>query len=269
MVESRLSRWSRLKQKGGADAREERQAHEDRDRAAKTKVDAASETVRLPGGARVRNFVPAMPPLAPDAEEADDRLSRGVGHAPPGTDDAVPEVASASVAAVADDIEERPLTPEEEKIVAGLPAIEDLTAESDLAPFMRGGVPSFIQKRAMRAMWRLNPLFGFRDGLDDYDEYFNVIDKVIGADVGNYKVGKGYLSDDELREMTPAETRRAFGEDEDPVNESADAEETAGEGDENKPELDSMKSCEISDDEIKGIKTHKNDTSDDGGRGGG
>lgn len=203
MAETRLSRWSRLKRKGGADEREERSAAEDRARAAGAET-AAPEAIRLPGGARVRNFVPAMPPLAPEAEDGDDRLSRGIGHAD--DPEAPPEED-------ADEIEARELTDEEKAAVADLPAIDSLTAESDLGPFMRDGVPEFIRRRALRAMWRLNPMFGFRDGLDDYDEDFNVVDRIIDSGTGNYRVGRGFLSDKELRDMTPENARRAFGED--------------------------------------------------------
>jgi hypothetical protein len=225
MAESRLSRWARLKQKGGADEREERSAAEDRARAADAKA-AATETIKLPGGARVRNFVPAMPPLAPEAEAEDDRLSRGIGHVEEPATPADEESDNKS-----GDLEERELTDAEKAAVADLPAIDSLTAESDLGPFMREGVPAFIRRRALRAMWRLNPVFGFRDGLDDYDEDFNVIDKIIDSGTGNYRVGRGFLSDKELRDMTPENARRAFGEDieEDEVEEADLAEDEENE----------------------------------------
>jgi hypothetical protein len=228
MAEGRLGRWSRLKRRGGADAREERQALEDEERAAKARASATPDAVRLPGGVRVRNFVPAMPPLAPEAEDGDDRFSRGIGHAeqprdpvPAERDDtgAAPEVPE-------DDEDERPLSEDEKKIVETLPPIESLTADSDITPFMKNGVPEFIKQRALRKMWRITPLFGFRDGLDDYDEDFNVIDKLIPAGTGNYKVGRGFLSEEELQDMMPEEAKRAFDEDED-EDENEDGEEGA------------------------------------------
>lgn len=263
MSEDRLSRWSRLKRKGGADAGEEKRALEERSRAAQAKAEAAPETVRLPGGARVRNFVPAMPPLAPEAEDDDDRLSRGVGHADDGAPQPSVPAPDAATPAPAADHDDRPLTPDEEKIVADLPAIESLTAESDLSPFMRAGVPGFIQRRALRAMWRVNPFFNIRDGLDDYDQDFNILHKDIAPDLGEYRVGKGFLSDQELRDMTPKEARRAFGEDIDEDETAGAAVEDAAEAVDNIPEQESGELGEISEDGTKCIKTPKNNTQKD------
>lgn len=83
MAEKRLSRWSRLKSKGGADAREEARVEAEKTQAETQKTRTADEFSVLPGGARARNFVPAMAPLAPDAEDDDDRFTRGIGHAEP------------------------------------------------------------------------------------------------------------------------------------------------------------------------------------------
>ena len=77
MAETRLSRWSRLKQKGGADDHEQREVEESR----VAEKQAEPEALKLPGGVRVRHFVPAMAPLAPAPEDDDDRLTRGIGHA--------------------------------------------------------------------------------------------------------------------------------------------------------------------------------------------
>jgi len=221
MAEGRLSRWSRLKQKGGADEREEKRAAEDRAREAEAHT-AAPAAIRLPGGAKVRNFVPAMPPLAPDPEDDDDRFSRGVGHVQ-GDEAAAHEDALAVIAE--EEIDERDLTDEEKAVVAQLPPIESLTQDSDFTPFLRDGVPEFLKRKALRALWMADPLFNFRDGLNDYDQDFNVIHKIIDGLTGNYKVGRGHLSDSELRDMTPENTRRAFGEDA-VEEEDSDAEET-------------------------------------------
>lgn len=215
--EGRLSRWSRLKGKGGADAREE--AVVDRDRTAPTEVvDGFPGAADLPGGIRQRVRVAAMAPLAPMPEEGDDRLTRGVGYVEKVDDaDAGPD---ARVAAIdnPDDlfagIEEEALTAEQQKIVADLPAIETLTKDSDFTPFLNDGVPEFIKRRALRVLWRSDPSFGFRDGLNEYDQDFNVIHKIIDSLTGNYQVGRGHLSEKELQDMMPEEARRAFDEEE-------------------------------------------------------
>jgi hypothetical protein len=58
------------------------------------------------------------------------------------------------------------LTPEE---LAALPCLEDLTPETDLAPFMRVGVPASLRNAALRRMWALDP--AIRDRVGDALEY--------------------------------------------------------------------------------------------------
>jgi len=230
MAEGRLSRWSRLKSKGGAEEREEKTALKNREVEQIARAEAEPETLKLPGGARVRHFVPAMPPLAPDVEEDDDRLTRGIGHLAPiegndvqasaalepteAVDDAHSDAADAARRDdLLDDIEDvdlESLTDEEREIVATLPPLDSITAESDMTPFMQQGVPDFLKRKALRLVWRRDPFFNIRDGLNDYDEDFNIVHKIIDSFVGNYKVGRGHLTEQELRDMTPPEARKVF-----------------------------------------------------------
>lgn len=215
--ESRLSRWSRLKSKGGADAREEATALEDKARVETATQETPEDFLKLPGGARVRHFAPAMTPLAPEAEEGDDALTRGIGHL---ADDTDPETAAliADAAAGSDEdifagIEEEELDDAQQQIADELPPLSSLNAESDFTPFFREGVPEFIKRRAMRVLWRAIPFFNFRDGLNEYDEDYNIIHKTISEFASSYKVGRGHLSEQELQDMMPEEARRAFDED--------------------------------------------------------
>lgn len=231
--EGRLSRWSRLKGKGGADAREE--AAVDQDRSAPSSVDTEvfPGAADLPGGIRQRVRVPAMAPLAPAPELDDDRLTRGVGYidkADLASDGAIGMDASVDAPIVdADDlfagIDDEELTEEQQKIVAELPAIESLTKDSDFTPFLSDGVPEFIKRRALRVLWRSDAFFGFRDGLNDYDEDYNVIHRIIDSLTGNYQVGRGHLSEKELQDMMPEEARRAFDEDDGTEAEAAEDKE--------------------------------------------
>lgn len=41
--------------------------------------------------------------------------------------------------------------------IANLPRLEDLTAETDLAPFLRTGIPSVLRNAALRRMWSVDP----------------------------------------------------------------------------------------------------------------
>ena len=233
-TEKRLSRWSRLKSKGGADEREETAVVDDKVKTEIAVKEAEPAAKRLPGGVMVRNFVPAMAPLAPDPEDDDDELTRGIGHAEPDPDVEIDENAEPAGPRVLGDvevfdtdavfagIEEEDLTDEQQEIVAGLPPVESLVEGSDFTPFLKDGVPEFMKRKALRMLWRASPFFNLRDGLNDYDEDFNIIDKVIDEMVGNYKVGRGHLSEEELRDMMPEEARRAFDEDEEEVEDGED-----------------------------------------------
>ena len=287
MAESRLSRWSRLKSKGGADDREERFVVEEKARTQTAAAEPADEFAALPGGRQVRNFVPAMAPLAPEAEDDDDYFTRGVGHAEPDSEDGDVEATEAEptetevreaalqaeFAKLPEDdedlfagIDEEELTDEQREIVAELPPLDSLDEKSDFTPFMRDGVPEFLKRRALRVLWRVNPFFNFRDGLNDYDEDFSIVHKVIDELVGNYKVGRGHLSDQELRDMMPEEARRAFGEDEPADEDDTDDTDDTGDGE------DEEEIADFTPDEPAGVESdssepenaeHTNENSDE------
>jgi len=71
--------------------------------------------------------------------------------------------------------------------------------------FLAKNVPDFLRRRALRTLWKSHPTFAVLDGLNDYDEDFNLPEfnqKIIGT---SYQVGKGIvrkveelLEDDEL-----------------------------------------------------------------------
>jgi len=81
-----------------------------------------------------------------------------------------------------------------------LPSVDSLDAESDFKPFMQVGIPDALKQAAMRRLWRIDKSFGFLDGMNDYDEDFNITDKLITLLDTNYKVGKGFLDEDETDE---------------------------------------------------------------------
>jgi hypothetical protein len=62
-----------------------------------------------------------------------------------------------------------------------LPPIDGLDKDSDYAPFLEEGVPEKLARAAMRKLWRSDPIFAFRDGLDDYDEDFTIIETIVKA----------------------------------------------------------------------------------------
>jgi hypothetical protein len=87
--------------------------------------------------------------------------------------------------------------PTVEEIVASLPDIEELDAASDYTGFLAKGVPEHLARAALRKLWLSDPVFANLDGLNDYDQNFNLIDKVIQLADTNYKVGRGMIDADE------------------------------------------------------------------------
>lgn len=99
-----------------------------------------------------------------------------------------------------------PETEEEEAALLArleLPVPETLSAGDDFSAFMKAGVPEFLRKRALRVLWRSNPVLANLDGLNDYDDDFNspeLTQKVLAT---AYKVGRGILSDPKEPEAEP------------------------------------------------------------------
>ena len=127
--------------------------------------------------------------------------------------------------------------------VRDLPPVESLNKDSDFTPFFATNVPDFLKRHAFKVLWASSPFFNFRDGLDDYDENFRLIDKLITAADSDYKAGKGYGLEDE-----PDEDDDDIGDGEDDAiaedgNKDADEEQVAA-ADEEKPDEDSEEKAE-------------------------
>jgi hypothetical protein len=58
-------------------------------------------------------------------------------------------------------------------------------------------VPEQLRKRALRKLWRLNPVFANLDGLNDYDEDFTDAAAVLEGVKTLYQVGKGMVTPEE------------------------------------------------------------------------
>ena len=95
-----------------------------------------------------------------------------------------------------------------EEHIANLPDPESLNYDSDFTPFFREGVPEFLKRRALRVLWRSNPVLANLDGLIDYGEDFTDKAMVVPNLKTLYRVGKGMFSDEDLE----IEERRLAGE---------------------------------------------------------
>ncbi|TVR07518.1 MAG: DUF3306 domain-containing protein [Salinarimonadaceae bacterium] len=102
----------------------------------------------------------------PEAEPASDKAADG--H----VDDAVEGADATDEAAPVAPDDPETLSDEE---IAALPSIESFTAATDLAPFLRRGVPMALRNAAMRRMWLLDPVISaHRDVAVDYAWDWNI-----------------------------------------------------------------------------------------------
>ena len=83
------------------------------------------------------------------------------------------------------------LSDEEILVKLDLPNPDDLGQDDDFKVFLSEAVPSRIRTRALRRLWRVNPLLANIDGLVDYGEDFTDAALVIEGMETAYQVGKG------------------------------------------------------------------------------
>ncbi|WP_371229714.1 DUF3306 domain-containing protein [Roseovarius sp. 2305UL8-3] len=75
-----------------------------------------------------------------------------------------------------------------------LPQPEELNSPEAVREFMNSAVPQRLKTRALRRLWRLNPVLANLDGLVDYGEDFTDSATVIENMQTAYQVGKGMLA---------------------------------------------------------------------------
>ena len=75
----------------------------------------------------------------------------------------------------------------------GLPDPDTLEEGADFKGFLNKNVPERIKTRALRRLWRLNPVLANVDGLVDYGEDYTDAACVIEGMQTAYQVGKGML----------------------------------------------------------------------------
>ena len=106
-----------------------------------------------------------------------------------------------------------------------LPDPDTLEAGDDVVAFMARAVPERLRRRALRRLWRVNPVLANLDGLNDYDEDFNVTARDTGAVRTAYKVGKGMLAHIEALAREAERTAEPLAEEAEPLSEEEVAEE--------------------------------------------
>ncbi|MHA1599480.1 MAG: DUF3306 domain-containing protein [Alphaproteobacteria bacterium] len=82
------------------------------------------------------------------------------------------------------------------EVVARLPDIDGMDDSSDFKVFLQAGVPDALRRRALRKLWRVNPVLANLDGLNDYDEDYSQL-HLLGQGMKTlYQVGKGFVTDE-------------------------------------------------------------------------
>lgn len=88
--------------------------------------------------------------------------------------------------------------PEEEVLAElELPNPEGMQAGDDFSAFMKETVPAALRNRALRTLWRSNPVLANVDMLVDYGEDFTAAADPVGIVKTIYRVGKGMLPDED------------------------------------------------------------------------
>lgn len=76
---------------------------------------------------------------------------------------------------------------------AGLPAPEEITDGEMVRKFLESQLPKRLKNRALRTLWRSNPVLACLDGLNDYDTDFTAVTPAADFKT-TYQVGKGLLA---------------------------------------------------------------------------
>jgi len=76
-----------------------------------------------------------------------------------------------------------------------LPDPESLGRDGDYTRFLQPDVPDVLRQRALRALWRSDPVLANLDGLNDYDEDMSRVGAVGEVVRTAWRVGRGYLDE--------------------------------------------------------------------------
>ena len=84
--------------------------------------------------------------------------------------------------------------------------IDALDYDSDYSAFFKDGVPTVLKQKAMRLLWRSNPILANVDGLCDYDENFGDPALILEKFESAYRIGKGYFVEEDIEEVASDES---------------------------------------------------------------
>jgi len=99
----------------------------------------------------------------------------------------------------------------ESTVPAELPEIDSLQVGSDFSVFMKQGVPAVLQRRALRKLWQVDPMFNEICMLDDYNLDYTDAAMVVPNLKTSYQVGRGMVLPEELEAELKAAAEQASG----------------------------------------------------------
>ncbi|MEP2943500.1 MAG: DUF3306 domain-containing protein [Hyphomicrobiales bacterium] len=141
--------------------------------------------------------------------------------------DVSPQIAEEAASDVLSEIsEERAAELEANKLAAEAIDLESLKYDSDFSAYFKDGVPSLLRQKAMRILWRSNPVLANVDGLCDYDDNFADPALILKKFESAYRIGKGYLfeeEDTESEEELEAVAQDAQDDEDEMLNTEAEA----------------------------------------------
>ncbi|MDP6705959.1 MAG: DUF3306 domain-containing protein [Alphaproteobacteria bacterium] len=125
----------------------------------------------------------------------------------------------------------------------GLPAIESLDRDSEYKGFLADGVPEVLTRAALRKLWASDPVFANLDGLNDYDEDFNLVDTLLSTVESPNEAARSKSTDhrndaDIAAEAEPTTAATDSDVDDGESGESASAEVADEDGEADEPEAD-------------------------------
>lgn len=88
-----------------------------------------------------------------------------------------------------------PLEAEAPEPAPELPDPDSLDDPGAFKAFMARGVPPELRRRALRRLWRLDPIYSHHDGLDDYCGDYTDAARVVPDLKTAYRVGRGFLKE--------------------------------------------------------------------------
>ena len=124
-------------------------------------------------------------------------------------------------------LEERP----DEEVLAELelPDPDSMKQGDDFSAFMSDAVPQRLRRRALRQLWRSNPVLANLDNLVDYGEDYTDAALVMENLQSAYQVGKGMLKHLEAMAEAAEKAEKAVGETAEDEDGAAGSEAEAGE----------------------------------------